>query len=91
MELGKIHIRPSGSDGGHNGLKSIIEALRTNQFSRVRIGIGSPGSKEELSDFVLSDLTRKEEVEFVHSITMAQDCCEVWIRDGVKVAMSKFN
>jgi len=91
LELGKIRIRPSGSDGGHNGLKSIIEALGTKHFPRLRIGVGCPVRKERLKDFVLSDLTRKEEGELTHSIKMAQNCCQIWAEDGIAVAMSKFN
>ena len=91
LKLGKIRIRPSGTDGGHNGLKSIIQALGTKHFPRIRIGIGRPDNREQLSNFVLSDLTRKEESELTYSIEMAQDCCETWLKEGIAVAMSKFN
>jgi len=91
LKLGQIRIKSAGSDGGHNGLKSIIETLGTRQFARLRIGIGQPVKKEELSNFVLSNFTRKEERELTHSIKMAQDCCKVWLKDGIATAMSKFN
>lgn len=91
LELGKMRIRASGSDGGHKGLRSIIEVLGTQRIPRLRIGIGSPTHKEELSDFVLSDFTGKEEKELAHAIDRAQQCCKVWLRGGIALAMSKFN
>ncbi len=60
IELGKLRIRKSGGDGGHNGLKSIIYNLESNKFPRIRIGIKNPNKNESLVDFVLSNFTNKE-------------------------------
>jgi PTH1 family peptidyl-tRNA hydrolase len=91
LDLGKIRIRASGSDGGHNGLKSITEALGTTDFPRLRIGIAAPDNKERLSEYVLSNFSRKEEEEIAHCVSLACECCVSWIRDGIAAAMSKFN
>jgi PTH1 family peptidyl-tRNA hydrolase len=74
LEFGKMRIRPTGSAGGHNGLKSIIGALGTQDFPRLRMGIGDTRDTPSLSDYVLSSFT-KEEMEalpgFVHQGALA--------------------
>jgi len=59
LPIGEIRIRKSGGNGGHNGLRSISESLGTNDFTRIRIGVGSP-EETELSDYVLSDFSEKD-------------------------------
>jgi len=59
LPIGEIRIRKSGGNGGHNGLRSISESLGTNDFTRIRIGVGSP-EETELSDYVLSDFSKKD-------------------------------
>ncbi len=60
LDLGKLRIRKSGGDGGHNGLKSIIYNIESNNFPRIRVGIANPTEDENLSDYVLSNFTNKE-------------------------------
>ncbi|MCP5062073.1 MAG: aminoacyl-tRNA hydrolase [Ignavibacteriae bacterium] len=60
LDLGKFRIRKSGGDGGHNGLKSIIYNIESNNFPRIRVGIANPTEDENLSDYVLSNFTNKE-------------------------------
>jgi PTH1 family peptidyl-tRNA hydrolase len=60
LEVGEIRIRKSGSDGGHNGLKSIIYHLENDRFIRLRVGIGEPGIREELAEYVLSQFPKEE-------------------------------
>lgn len=92
LEFGRIRIRPSGSSGGHRGLQSIIDALGSNEFSRLRIGIGRP-LKRELAeaDFVLSSFSRKEKIALKETLPEAVSCCTTWIAEGVTEAMNKFN
>jgi PTH1 family peptidyl-tRNA hydrolase len=66
LDLGKLRIRKSGGDGGHNGLKSIIYNIESNNFPRIRVGIANPTENEILSDYVLSNFT-KEETEIINN------------------------
>ncbi|SMP10892.1 peptidyl-tRNA hydrolase, PTH1 family [Desulfurobacterium pacificum] len=74
LPLGKLRIRLKGSSGGHRGVKSVEEHLKTNEFPRLRIGIGRPATKEEVVNYVLSPF-RKEELSTVEKvIERASDC-----------------
>ncbi|MBP9855181.1 MAG: aminoacyl-tRNA hydrolase [Candidatus Omnitrophica bacterium] len=89
--FGKLRLRPSGSDGGNNGIKSIIAHLETKDFSRLRMGIGRPANKEENVDFVLSEFNRQEKQYLDEFIKEAAQCCIVWLKDGIVTAMDQFN
>lgn len=91
LPLGKIRIRPKGSDGGHNGLKSIIACLRTQDFIRLRIGIRPEHPISDTKRFVLEKFSKieQEKVEKVLE-TSAEAICSIII-DGVEKAMAKFN
>ncbi len=91
LAFGELRLRPEGSDGGHNGLTSIIEHLKTNQFCRLRLGIGAPIDKKQAVDFVLGEFTKKERQELAFFLELATECCVVWIKEGVGKAMSQFN
>jgi PTH1 family peptidyl-tRNA hydrolase len=87
---GQLRLRVSGSSGGHNGLKSIIAALGTEAFYRVRIGIGrAPGT--ESRNHVLSRIKKNEEQLYADAITAAADAVEVTLGEGFKMAMERFN
>ncbi|MFH0838804.1 MAG: aminoacyl-tRNA hydrolase [Candidatus Omnitrophota bacterium] len=90
LMFGKIRLRAAGSDGGHKGLRSIIEAVGTIKFNRLRIGIGRP-SRSGLSQYVL-DKFKKEELPFLKEmIGVSCNALETWVRDGMDVAMNNFN
>ncbi len=89
--FGEIRLRSSGNDGGHNGLKSIITHLKTNDFPRLRLGIGAPFQKEETRDFVLAQFTQKEKKAINAFIEEASQCCVIWLSEGINKAMSQFN
>ena len=91
LEPGEIRLRPSGSSGGHNGLQSIIDAIASNEFARLRIGIGRPRSNQDPKDFVLSSFNRQERAEFTSTIGKAVQCCGVWLKEGLTRAMNQFN
>jgi PTH1 family peptidyl-tRNA hydrolase len=88
LPLGKIRLRRGGSAGGHNGLRDIIEALGTDQFPRLRVGIGRNG---ETVDHVLSTFGRDEEELADEAIATAADAVERWLAEGIEAAMNAFN
>jgi PTH1 family peptidyl-tRNA hydrolase len=89
LPFGKLRIRPSGSAGGHNGLKSIISDLGSNEFARLRLGIDEP--KADTVDYVLSNFTTAEKKALPEFINHALDCVTCWVAEGAKVAMNRFN
>ena len=91
LSFGKLRLRPSGSAGGHNGLKSIINDLGSNQFARLRMGIDSPKNTTDTIDYVLSNFTPVEKKTLPDFINHALDCVTCWVTEGAKVAMNKFN
>jgi len=84
-------LRPSGSAGGHNGLKSIINDLGSNQFSRLRLGIDEPKNAVGTVDYVLSNFTPSEKKALPDFINHALDCVTCWVTEGAAVAMNRFN
>jgi peptidyl-tRNA hydrolase, PTH1 family len=83
LPIGKIRFRSRGSSGGHNGLASIIAALGTEDFPRLRLGIGRPGEETEiLSDYVLDAFTKEELKELRPQIERARDACLEWATSG---------
>jgi PTH1 family peptidyl-tRNA hydrolase len=91
LPLGRIRMRREGSAGGHNGLRDIISALGTNEFSRLRVGIGRPGSARATVDHVLATFSPKERELADEAITTAADAAERWLRDGTEAAMNEYN
>jgi len=91
LSLGKIRLRPGGSSGGHNGVESIIAALKNEEFSRLRVGIQTESLPENLSEYVLSGFNKEEEDIIEGVIDTAVSACESWLRDGTETAMNKFN
>lgn len=92
LELGRIRIRPKGSDGGHNGLKSIIYQLASDGFVRIRMGVGAPkGEHYNLADYVLGKFS-KEEIEILTpTANRVVEAIEVIIQKDVAAAMNKYN
>ncbi len=89
LEFGRVKIKPSGSSGGHQGLKSIIDLLGSSAFARLRVGIGRPSCGMDPARYVLAPFNKKEKLEEVTD--KVSDCCEVWLAKGVTEAMNKFN
>ena len=91
LEPGRLRIKQAGGDGGHNGIKSVIEALETPQFVRVKIGIGRPPPHQDSADYVLEPFT-KDEMEVLNPcLERAVDALECLIHRGTAVAMNQFN
>jgi PTH1 family peptidyl-tRNA hydrolase len=91
LPQGTIRLRPGGSSGGHNGIKSIIEHLGTQAFPRVRIGIGRPPGRMEPKDYVLQDFTAAERGAMAEVYDRVVAAVETFIREGIREAMNCFN
>ena len=91
LPLGRLRARARGSDGGHNGLRSIIEQIGTTEFSRLRIGVGRGDNRRDLADHVLSRFDEAEKAEVVEAIQRAADAVEMFVTDGIGRVMNTFN
>ena len=91
LEAGRIRLRPSGSAGGHNGLKSIIQSLGTEEFPRLRIGVGRGDAERDLADHVLSRVEPAEQAVVAEAIGRAADAAERFVEDDILSAMNRFN
>jgi len=88
---GRIKIKSGGGNAGHNGLKSIDSHLHTNQYERVRIGIGKPPGRQSGADFVLKRPGAAERAVLAEAINTAADAVEVMVEQGVDASMGRFN
>jgi len=91
LPLGTIRLRPQGSSGGHHGLESCLAVLGTDQFPRLRIGVGTDPLPRELEQFVLSPFRSDERPIAETAIEQAADACELWVREGMDAAMNRYN
>ena len=91
LELARLRIRTSGSAGGQNGLKDIIQRLGHQDFCRLRIGIGKVPPGWDTADFVLGKFSPEDAADLAVGIVRAADAVETWISDGPQVAMNRFN
>jgi PTH1 family peptidyl-tRNA hydrolase len=99
LPLGKLRLRPDGSAGGHKGINSIISALGSEDFPRIKVGIGRP-TKEDgtaitdedvIVGYVLSDFTPQEEATIKPAIAKVAEAIKSILTDGVTAAMNEFN
>ena len=92
LEPGKLRIRKNGSDGGHNGLKSIIYHLNSNQFPRIKIGVGAkPHPDYDLASWVLSGFSKESAEQVKTSLDNAVSAIELMLKGQTDMAMNKFN
>lgn len=91
LPFGRLRLRPSGGAGGQRGLADVIAALARQDFARLRFGIGRPGAGMETSDWVLSPFSPEEASLLAGRLEAAAEACEVALREGVAVAMNRFN
>lgn len=89
--VGKIHLRSGGGDGGHNGISSIIEEIGTNEFIRLRCGIGRDFEAGGMADYVLSNFKTEEWEQLENMIIMACDSIEYLVKNGLSKSMSAVN
>jgi PTH1 family peptidyl-tRNA hydrolase len=91
LELGRLRLRKKGSAGGHKGLQSIIDHLGTQNFARLRIGIGPSDPDEALEDYVLSAPVGQETKDFSKAVGLAAEAALVSVSEGIGAAMNRFN
>jgi len=91
LEVGKIRLRPQGGSGGHNGIKSIIQLLGTEEFPRLKIGIGRPPANWDTADYVLSRFTSEEWSVITKVIDDGVAAAEAYLKEGIHQAMNKYN
>jgi PTH1 family peptidyl-tRNA hydrolase len=91
LPLGTVRLRPEGGSGGHKGIRSIIEHLGTRDFPRLRIGIGRPPGRMDPAAYVLQDFSADEESLLEETLERAVAAIETWLRQGIEVAMDRYN
>ena len=91
MPTGKIRIRQKGSAGGHNGIRSTIQHLGTDQFNRIKVGIGRPDGRKTVVDFVLTRFTPEEQPLINEAIEKTSDACDFWLKNEFINVMNRYN
>ncbi len=91
LPAAKLRLRPGGSAGGHNGLKSLIAHLHSQEFPRLRFGVGAPRDPSVQIDFVLGPFSRSEQPAIDEGIDRSCAALGTWIAEGIEPAMNKFN
>lgn len=91
LPLGAIRLRASGGSGGHNGMKSIISSLGSQEFARLRIGIDRPPGRMDPAAYVLQDFSPQQEETIAPTRPKVVDACEHWLAHGIEDAMNVYN
>jgi PTH1 family peptidyl-tRNA hydrolase len=91
LPLGTIRIRPDGGSAGQKGIESIIERLGTDEFPRLRLGIGRPPGRMEAPDYVLQDFPAGEMTVISETLNLAVEAALTFVNEGLDVAMNRFN
>ena len=91
LELGRLRARAAGSAGGHNGLKSIIEALGTMEFARLRVGVGRGEARRDLADHVLAKFEPDERPIVAEAVGRSADAADLFVAEGIGPVMNSFN
>lgn len=91
LPTGTIRIRPNGSGGGHNGIQDIIDELETQDIPRIRIGVGNDFERGQQADYVLSPFAEEEQEIVNQALKNAMDAALTFVREGITVAMNRYN
>lgn len=91
IDISKIRIRKSGSPGGHNGMKSIVNILADDRFPRIRVGIGKPKVEEDYINYVIGAIPEDEEQELKKGVEKAKEAVKELLKNGIDSAMNKYN
>jgi peptidyl-tRNA hydrolase, PTH1 family len=91
LDVGRVRFRPKGSPGGHNGLKSVSGILRSDEYPRLRIGVGKAPEGVDLVDWVLSSMPVEDEDVVVGLLPELTGAVETWLAEGTEAAMNRFN
>jgi PTH1 family peptidyl-tRNA hydrolase len=91
LPLGRLRLRPEGGSGGHKGMRSIIDALGTQAFPRLRVGIDRPPQGLDPADYVLQPFDQAEKTLVEQAVAQAVEAIEYWQAEGILAAMDRFN
>jgi peptidyl-tRNA hydrolase, PTH1 family len=91
IDLARLRSRPSGSAGGHNGLKSVIGSLGSEQFARLRIGVGRGDDRRDLADHVLARFESSERSIVAETVDRSADAIELFVAEGIGPVMNRYN
>jgi PTH1 family peptidyl-tRNA hydrolase len=91
LEVGQLRIRKKGSAGGHNGMKSIIAHLGTDEFPRIKVGVGDKPQGWDLADHVLSHFPKEDQETVRDALKATSDACKMIITEGIEPAMNQYN
>ena len=91
LPIGMVRFRPRGSSGGHRGLASLEAAFGSQEFPRLRVGVGAAESQERLKEHVLAPFEAEEMTGVKDAIERAADAVACWTTDGIETAMNRFN
>ena len=91
LDVGQLRIRKKGSAGGHNGIKNIIAHLGTQEFPRIKVGVGDKPPRMDLADYVLSRFSKEDREKMEQAFKDAAEAVEVMIAEGPDAAMNRFN
>jgi PTH1 family peptidyl-tRNA hydrolase len=91
LPLGTLRIRPDGGAGGQRGMESILERLGTDEFARLRLGIGRPPGQMDPAAYVLQDFSAAEQAILSEMLGRAVEAVLTWLTDGIETAMNRFN
>ncbi len=91
IPYGTLRLRPEGGAGGHGGMKSIIASVGSQDFARLRVGVGRPPAGWDAAAHVLAPWTKAEETELPSLVDRAAQTADTWLREGILTAMNRFN
>ncbi len=91
LDVGQLRLRKKGSAGGHNGIKSIINHLGTDEFKRIKVGVGEKPAEWDLADYVTARFNKEDESKIRDALEKASKACEVILNDSFETAMNRFN
>lgn len=91
IDPGIIKIRKTGGAGTHNGMKSVLENIKTREFTRIRVGIGAPENKENLIEYVIGPINDEQKDTLEKGTKLAKDAVIEILKNGVDIAMNKYN
>lgn len=90
-DIGKIRVRAKGGAGSHNGMKSMVEQLQSEDFPKIRVGIGKPENEFDRIDYVIGRIPDDEYIELQKGEELAVEAIQYWIKNGIDNTMNKFN
>ncbi|MSR22604.1 MAG: aminoacyl-tRNA hydrolase [Gemmatimonadetes bacterium] len=91
LDVGRVRFRPGGSDGGHNGLRSVASVVGSDEFPRLRIGVGCPPPDQGMADWVLSEMPSEDEERIAGLLPELCEAVGLWVSDGIAPVMNRYN